>query len=146
VRKKFERNNPDEKVLASDGCKGIITEQNQDIKRGTQWLASKRAVLLLTEKRIICGKWIIPLETVATARLSRIKALFMDGQVLKIQTEDGKNYQFGMQFNTEWANQQALPLSYENEKVKYSLFSILIRVYLIGYLVYWLWERFTAGA
>jgi hypothetical protein len=145
VRKKFERNNPDEKVFASDGCKGIITEKNQEIKRGVKWIASKRAVLLLTDKRIICGNWEIPLDTVSAAQLSKIKAPFGEGQVLRIQTEDGKTYLFGMQCNPEWKTQQALPLIYENEKVKYSLFSIIIRAYLVGYLIYWLYERFAAG-
>jgi len=140
VRRKFELDNPNEKVLAADASKGIVTEKNQDIQRGLDWVTSQRAVILLTDKKIICGKWIISLGAISTAQLLK----FGSGQVLKIQTEDGKNYQFGMQINPEWTNQQILPLTLEIAKVKYSFFSIIVRVILFGYLIYWFYERFVA--
>ena len=34
VRRKFELDNPNEKVLAADASKGIATTTNQDIQRG----------------------------------------------------------------------------------------------------------------
>ncbi|MGL5436285.1 MAG: hypothetical protein ACRDBO_12940 [Lachnospiraceae bacterium] len=141
VRRKFERDNSNEKVLAADASKGIVTEKNQDIQRGLDWVTSQRAVILLTDKKIICGKWIILLDTIATAQL----LVLGSGQVLKIQTEDGKNYQFGMHFNSEWTNQQTLPLTVEKGQVKYSFFSITVRWILIGYLICWVYERFIAS-
>jgi len=142
VKRKFELNNPDETVLASDACKGIVTATNQDIQRGLDWATSQRAVILLTDKKIICGKWTIPLDTIAKAELIKINSFFVGGQVLKISKKDGENYQFGMQLNPEWTNQQILSMTLEKGQVKHSAFSILARVILVGFLLYWLYERF----
>ena len=144
VRRNFELDNPNENVLAADASKGIITEKNQDIQRGLDWVTSQRAVILLTEKRIICGKWAISLDTVSSAQLHKINSIFGSGQVLKIQTQDGKNYQFGMQLNPEWTNQQLFPLTLEKGQVKYSVFSIIARLIVVGYLLYWFYKRFVA--
>lgn len=143
TRKRFERENPNEAVLAADASKGIVTAGNQDIRRGVDWITSQRAVVLLTEKRIVCGKWTIPLDTISNAQLLSISSLLSSGHVLKIQTEDGMNYQFGMQFNPEWINQQALVLVLDKGQVKYSLFSIILRLVLVGYFIYLLYIRFA---
>lgn len=145
IKRKFELDNPNENVLAADASKGIVTKTNQDIQRGLDWVTSQRAVLLLTDKKLVCGKWIIPLDTISSAQLLKIKSLFTDGQVLKIQTTDNKNYQFGMQLNPEWTNQQRLPLTLEKGQVKNSAYSIIVRLILVGYLIYWLYERFIAN-
>ena len=145
VRQKFELENPNEKVLAADASKGIVTTSNQDIQRGLDWVTSQRAVVMLTDKKIICGKWTIPLDSISTAQLLKINSLFGGGQVLKVQTADNKNFQFGMQLNPEWTNQQLLPLTLEKGQVKNSAFSIVVRIIAIGYLIYWLYERFFAN-
>jgi len=145
VRTEFELNNPTEKVLAANASKGIVTTSNQDIQYGLDWVTSQRAVVLLTDKKLVCGKWTIPLDTISTAQLVEIKTLFGGGQVLKVQTADGKNYQFGMQNNPEWTNQELLPLTIEKGQVKYSAFSILIRLFIVGYLIYWLYQSFIAN-
>ncbi|GAB3653690.1 hypothetical protein GCM10028791_23910 [Echinicola sediminis] len=97
---------------------------------------------MLTDKKIVCGKWTIPLDTIATAELMKINSLFGGGQVLKVQTTDHKHYQFGMQFNPEWTSQQQLPLTLEKGQVKHSVFSITVRLIAVGYLVYWLYKRY----
>jgi hypothetical protein len=145
ARRKFERENPNEKVLAAGASKGIVTTSNQDIQRGLDWVTSQRAVILLTEKKLVCGKWTIPLEAISKAQLLKINSLFGGGQVLKVQTTDGKNYQFGMQLNHEWDNQQQLPLTIEKGQLKYSAFSMIIRLIAIGFLIYLIYERFIAS-
>ena len=75
-----------ENVLAADASKGIITKQNNDITRGADWIVSQRAVILLTERQIVCGKWQIPIDNISNATLVIIKSLFGGGQVLKVQT------------------------------------------------------------
>ncbi len=145
ARQKFELENPNEKVLAADASKGIVTTTNQDIQRGLDWVTSQRAVVMLTEKKIICGKWTIPLDTISTAQLLKINSLFGGGQVLKVRTADDRNFQFGMQLNPEWTNQHLLPLTLEKGQVKNSAFSIVVRIIAIGYLIYWLYERFFAN-
>jgi hypothetical protein len=145
VRRKFERNNPNEKVLAADASKGIKTTTNQDIQRGLDWATSQRAVILLTDKKIVAGKWMIPFDTISKAQLIKINSLFGGGQVLKIQTTDDNNYQFGMQLNPEWTDQQRFPFILEKGKLKHSSFSILVRVIAIGFLIYWLYVFFISS-
>lgn len=145
VKRQFEFNNPGEKVLAADASKGIAITSDQDIQRGVDWVTSQRAVILLTEEKIVCGKWIIPLDTISTARLLKINTLFGGGQVLKVQTTDKKNYQFGMQLNSEWVNQERLALVLEKGEVKHSTFSIVARLIAVGFLIYWFYERFIAN-
>jgi len=140
ARRKYERNNPNEKVFAADASKGIVTENNQDIKHGLDWVTSQRAVILLTDKKIVCGKWTIILDAISDVKLST----YGSGQVLQIRTKDGTNYQFGMQKNPEWTNQQILPLTLEKGQVKYSFFSIIVRLILFGYIIYWLYSRFIS--
>ena len=142
ARRKYQSENPTETVLAADASKGIETTNNQDVQRGTDWVTAQRAVVLLTDQKIVCGKWTILLDNVQSAQLVKINSLFGAGQVLKIQTKDEKNYQFGMQVNPEWTNQKALLLTLEDGKVKHSVFSIMVRLFLVGYLIYWLYERF----
>ena len=144
VSQNFQLVNPNEKVLAADESKGIVTTSNPEVQRGLNWVTSQRAVVLLTENKIVCGKWIIPLDTISKAQLLKINSLFGSGQVLKVQTIDEKNYQFGMQLNPEWTNQQRLPLTLENGHVSSSAFSILVRLIAVGYLLYWLYARFIA--
>jgi len=141
ARRKFEHANPDEEVLAADASKGIITKETQDIRRGLNWVTSQRAVIMLTDKKIVCGKWTIPLETIASAQLIK----YGSGQVLKILTEDGTNYQFGMQVNPEWTNQQILPLMLDKGSIKYSSFSIIVRLLLLGYIIYRLYSLFMSN-
>jgi len=139
-RKRFESQN-NEKVIAADASKGIITKQNNDITRGADWIVSQRAVILLTEKRVVCGKWQIPIDKISNATLVKIKSLLGSGQVLKIDTKDNESYQFGMQVNDEWINQKALNVTVENGKVKTSTFSWIIRIVAVGYLIYLLLQK-----
>ena len=145
TRRKFERDNPYEKVLAADASKGIVTTTNHDIQRGMDWVTSQRAVVLLTDKKLVFGNWTIPLDTISTAQLFKINSLLGGGQVLKVQTTDDKNYQFGMQLNPEWTSQQRLPLTLEQGQVNNSMYSIIVRLVAVGYLIYWIYRQFIAN-
>lgn len=140
TRKRFGSQNK-ERVIAADASKGIITKQNNDITRGADWIVSQRAVILLTEKQIVCGKWQIPIDNISKATLVKIKSLLGGGQVLKIDTKNNESYQFGMQANDEWINQNILELTVENGKVKTSTFSWIIRIVAGGYLIYLLLQK-----
>ena len=141
IRKKYSKNNPEEKILASDASKGIRTMENEELERGMDWVTSQRAVLILTDKKLNCGNWKINIDEIQNANLIKIKTIFGPGQVLKITTKNNDNYQFGMQLNEEWTSQSVLPLSIENGKIKYSNFSIAIRILLLLYLIYWIIDK-----
>jgi hypothetical protein len=134
----YLKNNPSEKILAADGSKGITTKGDEGIERGLDWVTSQRAVVLLTDKKVKCGQWDIPLENIASAQLLKINSVFGPGQVLKLKTKDDTHYQFGMQFNPEWTDQKVMPLKLEKGQVKTSTFSLVVRLILIGYIIYWL--------
>lgn len=138
----YSKSNPTERILAADASKGIMTSGEKGIKRGLDWITSQRAVVLLTDKKIKCGKWEIPLEYIQSAQLLKISSLVGPGQVLKLKTKDNHHYQFGMQFNPDWTNQSVLPLTLEQGQVKTSTFSLIIRIILIGYVLYWLLRTF----
>lgn len=142
AKNRYERENPNEKVVAADGSKAITTKGDRNIERGLEWVGSKRAVVMLTDKRVKCDNWDIPFENIETVQLLKIGSLFGQGQVLKIKTKDNNHYQFGMQFNPEWTDQSVLPLTIEQGKIKTSTFSLIVRLIAIGYLIYWVLERF----
>ena len=142
VKANYLKTNPTEKIFAADGSKGITTKGDKGIERGLEWVTSQRAVVLLTDKRIQSGKWSIPLENIETAQLLKINSLFGPGQVLKLKTRDDNHYQFGMQFNPEWRNQNVLPLTIEQGHVKTSTFTLIMRLILVGYMIYGLLEVF----
>ena len=85
-RKRFESQN-NEIVISSDASKGIFTKQNNNITRATDWIVSQRAVILLTEKQIVSGKWQIPIDNISYATLVKINSLLGGRQVLKIETK-----------------------------------------------------------
>ena len=58
VKKEFLTKYPTEKIIAADASKGIMSNEHSEIKRGMDWVTSQRAVILLTDKRIICGKFV----------------------------------------------------------------------------------------
>ena len=132
VRRQYSTENPDEKVLAADASKGIMTKGNNDVRRGLDWVTSQRAVVLLTNKRIKCGQWNIPLEEIVSSELVKINTSFGPGQVLKITTKDQNNFQFGMQVNGEWTDQKVLSLTIEKGELKNSIFSTVLRLMLLG--------------
>ena len=142
VKTDYSKHNPTERILAADGSKGITTKGDNGIERGLDWVASQRAVILLTDKKIKCGRWDIPLVNIETAQLLKVNSLFGQGQVLKLTTKDENHYQFGMQLNPEWTNQNALPLTLEQGRVKTSTFSLIVRLIFVGYIIYWLLGTF----
>ena len=129
--------------MASDASKGVLAGEDKVVRRGMNWVASQRAVILLTDKRIVCGKWDIPLDTVTHAQLVRVRTLLGSAHVLKIATTDRGYFQFGMQGNDEWVDQEVLSLTLSRGRLRYSPFSLIVRIALIGYVVYRLVLRFV---
>jgi hypothetical protein len=136
ARQKYLKSYPSEKILAANATKGVRYLENQTMMKSTDWIGSQRAVLLLTNRKIVCGKWEIPLEDINNSELIKIKTLDGPGQILKISTKNQGYFQFGMQVNRQWDEQTALSLIVSKGKVKYSMYSIIIRIVFYGVLVY----------
>ena len=88
---------------------------------------------MLTNEKLVCGSWEIPLASIKDAQLLRVKSMFAKALILKVSAEDGY-YQFGLQYDPAWEQQTALKLSIEDGKIKRSLVLTLIRVFAFLYL------------
>jgi hypothetical protein len=96
-------------------------------------VTARRAALILTTDKLVCGLWEIALSSIEQAQLVRFKSGLTRGFVLKVATTDGSHYQFGLQYDPVWENQTVLKFAPGDDKfirLKYSKFSIALRVIL----------------
>jgi len=140
--KKFKEDYPNDEVIASGGAKAIVSEEEQEVSRGKQWAGAKRSALILSDKRLVCGDWEINLNDVNEASIIEFKSFLSKSLILKIRTEEGKNYQFGLQYDPAWTKQEVLPLKIEESKVKFSMFSIVARLLLVIFIINLIFDIF----
>jgi hypothetical protein len=120
-------------------CKATNREGSEP-RYSQNWVASKRAWFKVYGDRIECGGWVIPFSEVKQAMIYNTRQMFIPVQVLQVVTEQGR-FQFG--FNP-WASPfkyLALDMRQETIRLKYSPFSIVVRGLILGYLAYWVWDR-----
>jgi hypothetical protein len=139
--KKIKKLYPDENILAASATKAIQTT-NDSVVRGFEWVIAKRAVLILTDKKIICGKWKFNLNDVEKAKLLKFSSFPIAGAALLIKMKDGSGYQFGLNSAEKWESQDTLELEIENTKMKYSLYSIVARAILIIIFLKYIFDNF----
>ncbi len=84
----------------------------------------------------------MPLDSIRRAVVYRGHSLFLPVRVLHLEAESG-TYQFG--FNPWVKIELRLPFEFERQDVRfgYSAFSLVLRVVLVAYVVFWLWQRFV---
>lgn len=133
--KRFKRNFPHEKILMNAATKAILSPQENNLERSAKWITSRRGILILSEKRLLCGDWEIELQDIVEAELIEIRSLFMKGLVLKIKDNQDRHFQFGLNYDKKWLetdSQDLLGVNLKKGKMGYSPFSIIIR--LIAFL------------
>jgi len=126
----FKKKYPNESLIGYGGTKAIILDCEEDVKRGTKWLAARRALFIMSDKRIVAGDWEIGLESIIKAQI----LCYGSGMVLKLETAEGDFYQFGLQYIKTLLVQEHLEIELINSKVKYSLLSIMLRVFVLTML------------
>jgi hypothetical protein len=132
----FRRNNPSLQIIVYGACKGRKFRQSKDIQIAPGWMWARRQALILNNKALVCGDWVIRLGTIKDAVLTKING--SSGCVLSVTTETGEHYQFGLQYIPAWETQTTLPLRFEYQtRIPMSLISMLIRVIIVAYLVYY---------
>ena len=106
------------------------------------WATSRRAPFRLFGDRIECGDWTIPVDAVREAVVHKSQIRLAPACVLVLRT-DQEVYQFG--FNPWCAIDRHLPFDYETVpiKLRYSMLSLVIRLALVGYLLYFIWSALT---
>lgn len=122
--------------------KATTAEGNQ-MKRGPNWIFSRRAILKIFDDHLECGDWHIDYENITDAVLYSIRQMvFIPGYILKVETED-KTYHFGLNWGNYWRRDLPFPARREKAKIKHSLFSATLRIVLAAYIAYLLFQWFS---
>jgi hypothetical protein len=135
--------NPQDTVLFAGAAKGVTYEESSGVERGLKWVAARRGVLLITKQAIIQGNLKISFEDITSADIIEFSSFFTKAFVLRVNTKEGKQHQFGLTYDESLLNQSVLKLTASSEKVKYSLISIIARVVLIIFILNEIYQRFV---
>ncbi len=132
---RFKANEPSATVLAAGAVKAQKRDRDSDPQYEVGWITARRATLILTEEKLVCGTWEIPLKSIEQAQLTHIQSSFSKGLVMSVATTNGVHYQFGLQYDPAWENQTALAFApgeggSEFVRLKHSGFSTALRVIL----------------
>ncbi|HBO45864.1 MAG TPA: hypothetical protein DD670_18455 [Planctomycetaceae bacterium] len=120
--------------------KATIAEGNQ-LKHGPNWIFARRAFLKVYEDRLECGDWLIRYEDIKDATLLSVRMnLVIPGYVLQVATDE-RVHHFGLNAGSFWKSELPFALTRAKGRLGYSLFSLTLRAILVGYLLYWLWQR-----
>ena len=121
--------------------KGVIAEGDQ-LKHGPNWVLARRGKLKIYQDRIECGNWRIEYGDIKNATLYSVRQYLIvipvPCYVLKIETEE-KTYYFGLNPSKYWKNELPFPVERQKGRLGFSWFSIVIRLFVLGYVVYLLW-------
>jgi hypothetical protein len=106
------------------------------------WIAARRGRLELYDDRLVLGDWTVPVAAIRAATLFRLRGL-VGGSVLEVATAE-RTYQFGL--NPWVAIERHLPFPFAVERValRYSALAVALRVVLVVWLVYVVWERWLS--
>ena len=119
------------------------TAAGDQMRYSPNWVVSRRAMLKIYDDHIECGDWNIPYSELDAAVLSSIRStFFMPGYILRIDTAD-TSYHFGLNWGKFWKLDLPFEVQRERGKLGYSKFSLVVRVLLIGYIGYLIWQRFA---
>ena len=116
------------------------TAEGEELRRSLNWVISRRGILKVMPDALVCGNWRIPYSQIDEAVLFSIWSL-LPGFLLRVKSK-GKTYQFGLNWNPFWKRELPFPVAREKGKLKHSAFSIVIRLILVGYIVYWIWKHY----
>ncbi len=91
------------------------------------------------DDRLECGDWVVPWDAVTAATLYVSSVPLNPLKLLRLDTAD-RTFQFGL---NPWCRiARHLPFEVRIEKIRpaWAVFSLLVRLALVAYLVYFLWR------
>lgn len=115
------------------------TAEGQGVRRSANWALARRGWLRFFPDRLELGDWRLPYADIEHATLFRLRTL-LGGYVLRVTTAN-QCYQFGM---NPWALAgRTLPFPHDEQvtRVGYSLFSVVVRILALAYLLAWAFGR-----
>jgi hypothetical protein len=128
----------DKRVLFRVFSKGTRAE-GTDVRRSENWIVARRGWLRVFEDRLEMGTWVVPYDAISDATLFRLRSI-LGGYVLRVTTGD-QMYQFGI---NPWAltgRRFPFPHSEQDTRVRYSRFSVAVRIAAIVSVAAWVLER-----
>ena len=117
------------------------TAEGENLRRSLNWVVARRAILKVMPDALVCGDWRIPYNQIDEAILFSIWSIY-PGFLLRVRSGETV-YQFGLNWNPFWKRELPFPVSREKGKLKYSTFSIIARVILLGYVAYIVWKHMS---
>jgi hypothetical protein len=117
------------------------TAEGGDIRHSFNWVVSRRGILKVSTNALECGDWRIPYDTIEEAVLFSVRQMFIPGYVLCVKA-GGTIYQFGLNTGQFWRGELPFPVRREAARLRYSWFSILVRLVAVGAVAYLLIRRF----
>lgn len=128
---RFRKSYPNEIIHAYGATKAHRTDSEQEIS-GSGWAFSRRGTLILTDERLLCGDWVIPVDKVKYAEATYFGAAI----ILKVADNSGNHYQFGLQKDPAWIEQPVIPIKITDEPVKYSIYVKILRYVVYAWLLF----------
>ena len=116
------------------------TAEGDQIRHSLSWVVSRRAILKVMPDALVCGAWNIPYQDIDEAVLFSVWGMLVPGFVLRVKSR-GRIYQFGLNWSPFWRRELPFPVRREKGKLKWSVFSILVRLVAAGYLLYLAWRH-----
>lgn len=123
------------------------TAEGDQRKHGPNWITSRRGSLKVFDDRLECGNWRIEYPEITNAVLYSFRSFFLriPGYILTVET-DAKTYHFGLNgWGKFWKGELPFEVSREKGRLKFTWFSIVVRVMLFSYIAYMLWQWITVG-
>jgi hypothetical protein len=117
------------------------TAEGDDIRYSHNWVMSRRGILRVTTEGLECGNWYISYSDIQEAVLFSTRQMFIPGYVLRVRT-NSQIYQFGLNPGAFWKGDLPFPVQRERIRLKYSPFSILVRLLWLAAMAYFIWRLF----
>jgi hypothetical protein len=121
--------------------RSLIEAIRCNLRTGPKWITSRRGLLKLYPDRLECGNWTVVYSEIREAVLSSFRSpiLRIPGYVLAVRT-DKETYHFGLNGWAYWKGELPFPVTREQARIRMSAISILARVVLIGFAIYFMWN------
>lgn len=115
-----------------------MQKENDELSRSFSWVTAKKGVLELHSDSLGFRDWRIAYADIEDARLYSIWSI-LPGYVLQIKS-NGRVYQFGLNAGKFWRGELPFPVEREKGAVKNTIYSELIRILIVAYVVYLIWS------
>lgn len=126
-------------------AKATIAEGDQR-RYGPNWVTSRRASLKVFDDHLDCGDWRINYAEIEDAVLCSFRSVFLriPGYILTADTAE-RTYHFGLNgWGQFWKDELPFEAKRKKGKLGFTWFSILVRLILVGYIGYVLWQWIIA--